>query len=51
MLATALVGTVARGKGRSPGVPPGSGTLQFSAPATGPVTFTGRIDKVTIDLK
>ena len=49
--ATALVGAVAGAKGKSaaPHAPqgsgPGSGTVQFSAPTSGPVRFAGTLDR------
>ena len=49
LLATAVVGAAARGAGRTP-VPPGpaNGTTTFAAPATGPVSFTGTLDRSAV---
>lgn len=48
VLATALVGTVARGKGGSPPLRPIPTQTRFTAPANGPVTFSGTLDRTAI---
>ena len=52
VLATALIGAVARGKGSS-GTPPVqplhvNGPVQFSAPTSGSVTFSGTLDRTAV---
>src|SRR6185295_5554044 len=46
---TALAGVTARGRSAMTGQPPaGPGTTTFSAPASGPVSFTGTLDRTTV---
>ena len=47
LLATALAGAVARGVSRVPAPPP-PGTTTFSAPTTGPLSFTGTLDRTAV---
>jgi Ca-activated chloride channel family protein len=48
VLATALAGTAARGKGSGIALRPVPAQTRFSAPVTGPVTFTGTLDRTTV---
>ena len=45
LLATALVGAAARGSGRAAAPVPTGGSITFSAPAAGPVSFSGHLDR------
>lgn len=49
LLATALAGAAARGTGRAPVLPaPANGKTAFAAPTTGPVSFTGTLDRTAV---
>lgn len=49
VLATAVVGTVARGKGNGgQSAPIRPSTMYFTAPARGPVTFSGTLDRTAV---
>jgi Ca-activated chloride channel family protein len=49
LLATAVAGTAARGKGGTPGAQvPTNGRTTFAAPGTGPVSFTGTLDRTAV---
>lgn len=49
LLATAMVGAAARGRSRTPVVlEPTTGKATFSAPPTGPVSFTGTLDRTAV---
>jgi Ca-activated chloride channel family protein len=49
VLATAVVGTVARGKGNGGQTAPiRPSTVYFTAPSSGPVTFTGTLDRTAV---
>src|SRR5262249_53001446 len=48
VLATAVLGTAARGKGSGTPLRPMPAKTRFSAPANGPVTFTGTLDRTAV---
>lgn len=49
VLLTAVAGTVARGKNlTAPSAPPPAGAAQYTAPGTGPVSFTGHLDRTAV---
>ena len=49
LLTTAVVGAAARGKGGTPGPQvPANVQATFAAPATGPVSFTGTLDRTAV---
>jgi Ca-activated chloride channel homolog len=49
VVATAVVGTVARGKGhRGASTSASASTVHFNAPTTGPVTFGGTLDRTAV---
>ena len=49
LLVTGLVGAAARGAGRTAVVaPPANGKTTFAAPTTGPVSFSGTLDRTAV---
>src|SRR5438094_9905835 len=48
LLTTALAGAAARGTSRGPLAAPIKGKTTFAAPATGPVSFTGTLDRTAV---
>lgn len=48
VLATALVGAAARGIGRTSATSPPSGKATFAATSTGPVSFSGQLDRTAV---
>jgi Ca-activated chloride channel family protein len=48
LLATAAIGAAARGVSRAPVAAPPNHAASFAAPATGPVSFTGTLDRTAV---